>query len=270
MTEQASVTAAEGALIEVRNGVAVITLRNPGRRNAFYPEMRQQVIDALMAYNNDPSVRVVVITGADGHFCAGADLKRVTQRGDLPPLQIRDNMITMHALLRLLAGGQKPVIAAVEGDAFGAGLSMAVACDFVVASETARFGASFGRMGLFPDMGLVYTLPQRMGATAAKQFMLLSEPIGGAQAVERKLADELAPAGEALPAALALAKRLTASAPMSMAYIKSVMARGVPSVEAAIDAERDLVPLLATSEDHKAAIGAFHAKRPFSFASPEE
>jgi enoyl-CoA hydratase/carnithine racemase len=255
----------DGVHAEIRGSSGVITLSNPGRRNAFYPEMRQCVIETIEDFNANAAVRTIVITGADGHFCAGADLKRVAQRTDFGPLQVRSNFSTTHKLLQLIVGGDKPVIAAVEGDAFGAGFSMAVACDVVIASETARFGASFAKIGLLPDMGLLYTLPQRMGMPAAKRLMMLAETVDGRKAAEAGIADEAVAPGKAMDRALEWADKFADSAPMSLAFIKSAFAQGIGTLQDAMEAELNIVPLLATSDDHKAALAAFAEKRPFSF-----
>jgi enoyl-CoA hydratase/carnithine racemase len=261
-------TFVDGLAVETQDGVAVMTMSNPGRRNAFYPEMRLRMRERLEAYASDPAVRVVILTGDEGHFCTGADLKRVAAKTGPAPtvLSERERMRAFNGLLTAIVAGGKPVIAAVEGDAIGAGMSMAAACDVVVAARTARFGASFAKLGLFPDMGLIYTLPLRVGQSAARRLMMTAAMVSGEQAAAIGLADELTEPGGALARAREIAETLKQSAPLSLATIKAVLARGVASLDEAIQLEMDFVPLLAASEDHKAALAGFLEKKPVSFA----
>lgn len=250
----------DGIITEMRGPVAVVTLSNPGKRNAFYPDMRRRLTQVLTEYATDLSVRAVVLTGADGHFCAGADLSRAT---DKPPtaLETRENMKEVHLLLRQIVGGPRPVVVAVEGDAFGAGLSMAMAADAVVISATARFGAAFARIGILADMGLLYTLPQRVGLAKARQLMMLGDPVKAEEALAIGMADELTPAGGALERAVALAGRFAEGAPMALAMTKAALATGVTSIEDSMRLELDLQPILAPSADCREGIAAFREKR---------
>ena len=146
------------ALVEIerRGTVAVATLNDPARRNALSPEMRAALLEALDPLASDREVRSFVLTGAGGTFCAGGDLRSM-RSGD--PIYARHRMMVTHRLVRLLAAGPKPVIAAVEGHAFGAGLSLAALSDICVAGRGASFGAVFGRVGLMADLGLLWSLP---------------------------------------------------------------------------------------------------------------
>jgi enoyl-CoA hydratase/carnithine racemase len=266
--EETRMSFVDGLAVETQDGVAVMTMSNPGRRNAFYPEMRERMRGQLVDYAVDPAVRVVILTGDGGHFCTGADLKRVAAKAGPEPtiLSERERMRTFNTLLTAIAAGGKPVIAAVEGDAIGAGMSMAAACDVVVAARNARFGASFAKLGLFPDMGLIYTLPLRVGHARAKRLMMSAAMVSGEEAAAIGLADELAEPGQALAGARAVAATLVQAAPLSLATIKAVLSRGVASLDEAIQLEMDFVPLLAASQDHKAALAGFLEKKPVRFA----
>jgi enoyl-CoA hydratase/carnithine racemase len=254
-------SAIDGVGVELRGAVAILTMTNPGRRNAFYSEMRRRISTLLAEYAVNPDIRAVVLTGADGHFCAGADLNRGTTQRALTPLEVRETMRDVHALLRLMVSGAKPLIAAVEGDAFGAGMSMATACDVVVVAKNARFGAAFTKVGVMPDMGLLYTLPQRVGLPKARQLMMLSEPVGGEAALEIGLADEMTEPGEALERAIAIADRYSGLAPLAVAMTKIALATGVTSIEDAIRLELDLQPMLGSSADCREGFAAFREKR---------
>jgi len=256
--------ATAGQILLARDGdIAVITLSNPERRNAFTPEMRRTITRHLETLGADAGCRAVVLTGSGGHFCSGADLSRVDPAQ--PPMTaeaLRDNTRDVHRLVRALFAGPKPVIAAVEGLAYGGGLAIALACDHVVAARTASFGAGFSKLGIIADVGALYTLQIRLGVVGAKRFLALSPRIDGEEAVRTGLADELAGPGEALPAAIAVARRYAEAAPLSLAYTKAAYGRGIGSLEDAFQAELDYLPLTVASADFQEALAAFREKRP--------
>lgn len=251
----------EGVKVERQGTVAIVTMSNPERRNAFYPEMRRQLTATLNALGADTELRAVVLTGDGAHFCAGADTSRMRQAGTPTPIQVRENMKDVAQLLRAIAGGGKPIIAAVEGDAFGAGFAMALACDVVVAARNARFGSVFTKVGLLPDMGMLYTLQQRVGPVKARQLMMLGTPVDGAEAARIGISDELAEPGQALAAALAFAARFDEPAPVVVSLIKGALATGVNSIEDAIRLEYDLQPMLASTQDRIEGMAALKEKR---------
>lgn len=251
--------AIDGLVIQRRGPALVLTMTNPGRKNAFYPEMRSRIAEAIAGAASDPAVRAVVLTGAEGHFCSGADLRRVSD-ADNGPLAVRERLKSVHRLLELIVGGAKPTIAAVEGDAFGAGMSMAAAADVVIAARGARFGASFAKIGLLPDMGLLYTLPLRVGLPKARRLMMTARTIAAEEAAAIGLVDELTVEGGALERALAVAAEFEASAPLSLAAIKAAMAQGLAGIDDVARFELNTVPGLANTEDHLAARKAFLEK----------
>lgn len=244
-----------------RDGATVIiTMARPKHRNAFTPDMRRQMAQWCAELHGDSSCRVIIITGEGGHFCSGADLSRVDPNIRQTPLSVRRNFREMHQLIDLLHCGPKPVIAAIEGVAWGAGLSMALACDHVVAAENARFGVSFTALGIMPDMGMLYSLRQRVGLSAARNIAMLGMDCDGREAAGRGLVDVLVQPGAALSSALALAARYEGVAPIAVAFTKAAYANGMETLEDAFRAERDLFPTLVETRDFKAAISAFKAK----------
>lgn len=253
----------EGQIILERDGhIAVITLSNPGRRNAFTPEMRRTITAHLETLGADTGCRAIVLTGSDGHFCAGADLSRVDpDQPQMTPEALRENTREVHHLVRALFCGPKPVIAAIEGLAYGGGLAMALACDHVVAARTARCGAAFSKLGIIADVGALYTLQIRLGVPGAKRFLALSPQVDGVEAVRIGLADELVEEGQAVPAALAVARRYAEAAPLSLACTKAAYGRGIGSLEDAFQAELDYLPLTVASADFQEALKAFREKR---------
>ncbi|TXI80179.1 MAG: enoyl-CoA hydratase/isomerase family protein, partial [Cupriavidus sp.] len=139
-------------LRERRGATLLITLNRPERRNAFDLEVRQSLAEAVLQARDDDTVKAVVITGAQGVFCAGGDLKSLSE-AKRPVYKDRDRIRRLHTWFHELVNLEKPVIAAVDGPAFGAGFNLALACDFILGTPGARFCAVFGRIGLVPDLG---------------------------------------------------------------------------------------------------------------------
>ncbi len=253
----------DGLKLEKQGCALVMTMSNPGRRNAFYAEMRTRMITAIRESAADNDIRAIILTGADGHFCVGADLQRSTANANAPktPMTIRENMKQVHHLLRGITQGAKPFIAAVEGDAFGAGLSMTAASDRVFVSKTARFGAAFTKIGIIPDTGLMYTLPQRVGMACAKDIMFIGEPFSGEKAFQIGLADEMVEPGKALEAALAYAQKFADLAPSAIGLTKAALANGITSIDDVMRVELDYLATVVMSADAAEGILAFKEKR---------
>ena len=242
----------------------IITLVNPERRNSFTIAMRRRIGVLLEEAYSDDSVRAIILRGEGAHFCAGADLTGVGG-SDPSPTQFRERITDSQRFVKAIALGPKPVIAAVEGNAVGAGLSIATACDLVVAAEDARFGIAFTSLGLMPDLGLIYTLPARVGKQVARRMIYLSEKLSGKEAVEAGLADKIAPSGGALDVALELATSLASVGPLAIAATKSAMNGRMESIEDMLRLELDVLPRLAGSADFREGITAFREKRPPQF-----
>jgi enoyl-CoA hydratase/carnithine racemase len=250
----------DAPVLEERVGaVAVLTLNAPARRNALSLAMRRTLTERLHAIEADPQVRAVVLCGAGGTFCSGGDLTEM-HVADLAAG--RERMATMQQLAVALVKFGKPVVAAVDGWAAGAGLSIALCCDFVVAASDARFVASFGNVGLIGDLGMLYTLPRRVGDAWARRMLLLVETVDAATAERIGIAHAVVPPSEARQTALAWAARLAERAPLAVAMTKAVLAEGF---DALLDRERELQATLFLTADHAEGKAAFAAKRPPRF-----
>lgn len=256
--------AASEILSAVQDGVAVLTLNAPARRNALSPAMRAALRDALQSAIDDRTVRAIVLTGAGGNFSAGGDIRHMSESSD--PQTARQRLEILHDCVRLIVNGPKPVVAAVEGFAFGAGFSLACACDQLVAASGASFSAAFGRIGLVADCGLFWSLPQRAGLGVARDLLLSGRRIDAAQAQRAGIVDTVAADGAALQAALAKAQEYLGVAPLALAATKSALARRPASLEEALAIEADLQAPLRMSEDHRLATRAFLEKRPAQFS----
>lgn len=250
-----------GILLEQHDGIATVTLHNPAKKNAMTPTMRDRLIALFDELNAAPECRAIVLTGNGETFCAGADLSGFTEttlqaartrlrRGGIP-------------LMRQIVAGPKPVIGAVEGHAYGAGLALAAACDHLVAANTATFCCAFTRVGFMPDMALLHTLPHRVGMARAKQLIALADAINAQRAERLGLVDDVVPAGQALASARAIARRYADGPPLAFEMVKAVAARGL---EAMLQAELDLQPMLQLSDDAREGRQAFSDRRAPRFA----
>lgn len=243
-------------LTEARDGAtAILTLDQPARRNALAMAMRVRLVEALEAIEADRTIRAIVVTGADGTFSAGGDISDMNA-GDVAAG--RERFRQTHRLVRLLIKGSKPIVAAVEGWCVGAGLSLALCCDTIVAAADARFAAGFGKVGLVADLGLLHTLPARIGQGRARQVFLFGERMDAAQAERIGMIDHVVPSGTALVAALARAALLHEAAPLPIAMTRQYLAAGL---DAALDWERDTQSMLFQTADHAEGKAAFLGKR---------
>jgi crotonobetainyl-CoA hydratase len=208
-----------GALVERRGNVMVITINRPEARNAVNGAVSIAVGDALEQAHNDPDVRAVVITGAgDKSFCAGADLKAISRRENLyhPDHGEWGFAGYVHHFI------DKPTIAAVNGTALGGGTELALASDLVVADERAKFGLPEVKRGLIAAAGGVFRIMDQLPRKVALELLLTGEPITASDALKWGLINQVVGAGSVLEAALAMAARVTANAPLSVQASKRV------------------------------------------------
>lgn len=246
---------------ETRDDVAVLTLNDPERLNPLSDPMRAGLLSEVEAALADDGIRALVITGAGRHFSAGADIRQLGLPGGPDPARSRRRLGPLHRLIELIVAGPKPVVAAVEGAAFGAGLSIASACDWLVAGEGARFGAAFGKIGLTADCGLTWSLPQRVGRSAARDMLFTGRPVLLDEAVSVGLVDQAVGNGGALDAAILHAARYREVAPLSIAAMKSAFALGGGPLSTTLALELQQQPMLSMTEDHSEGVAAFREKR---------
>jgi enoyl-CoA hydratase/carnithine racemase len=256
-----------GIGVERNAGVGVVTMSNPQKRNAFTPDMRRELTARLVELSSDSEIRAIVLRGDGEHFCSGAD---VSGSGGPAPartiVQHRENNKEINRLTQVLAGGSKPVIAAVEGAAAGAGMGMACACDVIVAARNARFVPLFTRLGLVPEIAILYTLAQRIGAARARRVLMASKPIGAEDGFNLGLVDELVEPGQALEKALEVAHEFDDCVPLSVALVKEAFANGVADIGEAGRIEVDFIPLLSRTEDMREGMAASREKRKAKFS----
>ncbi|MCM2459363.1 enoyl-CoA hydratase/isomerase family protein [Pseudomonas sp. CG7] len=246
--------------------VAIVTMNYPQRRNAFSMKMRLALLDTVqMLFHDDSESRAIVLTGAEGHFYAGGDLSEMTS---VAPslLAMRERIAIGTRLFRLIFAGTKPVVAAVEGNCMGAGLSLAAACDLAVGSSTAKLACSFVKAGLIPDTGLLWTLPQKGGAGKARELMLSGATFDGIEAGRIGLFNQVVEPGSTLDQAVARATQIAQFPPVTVALLKASLVNGSNNISAAWRREVDLNPLTRQTEDHLEAVAAFMEKRQPTFS----
>lgn len=207
------VIALRHAELSVTDSVAEFTHQRPERRNALSTELRQDYVDMLERVENDRSISALIITGSGGSFCAGGDLKAIKERqsnpdpASSPALAMRDNLLGAHAWLSRLRNLEVPVIAAVDGPAYGAGASLALAADFVMTSREASFCMSFHKIGMIPDMGALYIVPRLVGMAVAKDLFLTARRVGADEAKQLGLVHSVVEADALLTEARRFARR---------------------------------------------------------------
>jgi len=254
-------------LIDHADGVATLTLNRPDSMNSLSIEMKEALIAALAQVREDDTVRAVVLTGAGQAFCVGQDLREhaaLLAAGDPGPLHtVREHY---NPIALGLVEMPKPVVAAVNGMAAGAGASMAFACDFRVAAEHAAFLMAFARVGLSADTGASWTLPRLVGHARATALMMLAEPVTPAQALEMGLITAVVPDDRVLAAGHELASRLAAGPTMAYAAIKEAIRYGGSATLAdALEREAQLQERCGATDDHRNATAAFVAKQQAGF-----
>jgi 2-(1,2-epoxy-1,2-dihydrophenyl)acetyl-CoA isomerase len=214
--------------------IARVAIDRPDKRNALNAEVRTGLIDALTDVLYDDDVHAVLLGSQGGYFCAGGDIDSMA---GLDAAAARARMKQNARIVRLLADSEKPVVAAVEGYAVGAGAGLALLADTIVLGEGAVIGFPFFNVGLIPDYGILHTLPRRVGDAKARQILLYACMIKGEDAVDIGLADELAADGAAEETALENARKLAAMPPYAFALARRHLAVAPVSLDAALEME---------------------------------
>lgn len=252
--------------------VAVLTLNRPGARNALDLELRQALSEALPRLRDDPAVRALVLTGAGGHFCAGGDIRAMGGgQGGTEVFEGRQRILAMQRWFDELVEMEKPVIAAVEGAAFGAGLSLALAADMVLAAPQASFCAVFARIGYVPDLGCMHLLPRAVGLARAKELVFSARVVDAPEALALGLVQRVVHAGTVLDAALALAARFEHAPAGALGIAKSVMNRAFESDRRSVYLQEALAQALCRESDfHQQAAARFLDKQAPLYQWPKE
>jgi 2-(1,2-epoxy-1,2-dihydrophenyl)acetyl-CoA isomerase len=253
---------ADSVLYQVDGAVATITINRPAARNALTAETKVALLEAVRTASGDQAVRAVVLTGAGPAFCSGQDLREHAEllaAGAAPLDTVRRHY---NPLIETIADMPKPVVAALPGVAAGAGASLAFACDFRIAAQSASLLLAFARVGLGADSGASWTLPRLVGTARAAQLLMLAEPLDSATALGFGLLTSVVPDDD-LPAATAsFAARLAEGPTLAYAAIKeSLLYASSHSLSESLEKEAELQVRLGASADHQAATQAFVHKQ---------
>jgi 2-(1,2-epoxy-1,2-dihydrophenyl)acetyl-CoA isomerase len=235
-------------------------MNRPNKRNALDDAMRRGFAEAVARVRDDPAVKAVVLTGAGGHFCGGGDIASMAnaERGAFTS---RERIRSLHRWFDELVDLEKPVISAVDGVAFGAGLSLALSADLVLASKSASFNTTFARIGLVPDMGAMYLLPRLVGLQRAKELVFSARTVDAEEALRIGLICAIAE-DDVLSEALALASTFHAAPTEAIGLAKAVMNRSFESDRDLVYAQESLAQAVCReSEFHLRAVERFLGKR---------
>jgi 2-(1,2-epoxy-1,2-dihydrophenyl)acetyl-CoA isomerase len=251
--------AGDSVLIEKKGAVAVLTLNEPKSLNALSANLKAGLGAALPSLLENREVRAILITGAGEAFCAGGDLRAMDDR---TPVSARERMARSHRWLIPLLTADKPIVTAVNGFAVGAGFSLALAGDIVLASDKAIFKAGFPRVGLAPDLGLAYTLPRAVGMNHARDILLSNRDIGADEAQKLGIATRITSREALMGTALSLASSLAEGPSFAYALTKQLLRRSFDvTLEAFLEAESNAQALAFGSKDLVEGVDAFAAKR---------
>lgn len=251
----------ETLLIERSNSVAVLRLNRPEVLNAYNPKMGRELSASLRMLAEDDS-RVVILTGAGRAFCAGADISRPKDRAS----QWDPNIVRAYegemAMVRLMVSYPKPIIAAINGITLGVGFSLILPCDIRLASENARFGATYTRIGMVPELGSSFLLPRIIGFGNAMELLMTGRTIEADEALRLGLINRITPADKLLEQALEMAEMMVKSPPLALQLTKQSLHRAATSGMAqAAEFEGLAMQMCRGTSDHKEAIRAFREKR---------
>lgn len=255
-------------LVERRGGLWLLTLNRPDKLNSFNEAQHRALKAAVDAASADETCRAVILTGAGRGFCAGQDLgDRVRPEGGEAP----DLGATLDAfynpLIRAIRAMEKPVIAAVNGVAAGAGANLALACDLVIAAKSAKFIQSFAKIGLIPDSGGTWMLPRLVGEARAKALTMLAIPVLAEEAERIGMIHRAVEDGALMAEAVALGEALATAPTRGLAETKVLIQQAFgASLETQLHAERDAQRRLGRSSDYAEGVRAFMEKRPAQFS----
>jgi len=252
--------------VERHGGVAVVALNRPDVHNAMDDALRSEFVDVLDWAARDDAVRAVVLTGRGRSFCAGGDIAAMQERLKAPIGTVAINgwnrQRRTHGAITQLHGMTKPTVAAVNGAAAGLGCDLALCCDFIVASENARFAMSYVLRGLIPDGGGLYFLPRRVGLARAKELIFSGRRVDAAEALAMGMVDQIAAPDKLIDDAVEVAGRMTAGSAVAVALSKSILDQSFElPMEQLFALGRQAQAICYTTDEHRDAVNDFLNKR---------
>ena len=262
-----SVTEFQAITFEERNGIGIITMNQPKRRNALSPEMRADFAKLLPSLQFNTGLGAVILKGTEGVFCAGGDLKALAENlGKRDTSLDRQRFYHHHEWFQKLLNLEIPVIAAVDGAAYGAGFSIALSADFILCSDRAKMCCVFPRIGLVPDLGAFFTLPRMVGLQRAKEIMFTGRPLDAQEAKELGIAMEVHCTDYLMDAAMELAGRLCKANTRAIGATKRIVNQSFNlDAQALIEMEAAAQAVQLSSDYHQNAIKDFLDKQPLAY-----
>ncbi len=252
--------------IERQSDLMIVTNDFPETRNALNADFYTGFADTLAKANVDPTIGAIVLTGGGNFFCAGGDLNRLKKFATTPEPERRDSITRLHAMIKAIADCSKPIIAAVEGGAAGAGVSLAAACDLIVMADDAYFSVAYVKIGLSPDGGATALLAQSLPRQLMTEMCLTGDKFGAARLLDAGVVNRVVSAGSALQEATAWAADLAKGPARSMARIKSLCrAARENSLIEQLEMEEELMISAQTDPESIEGISAFLEKRPADY-----
>ena len=242
--------------VERHGAVLRVAMCDAAHRNPLSREMKLALQAAANEWAHDPSLRCFLLTGSAHYFCAGGDLSTLAQ--DRSPIAARARLATSHDLLRTLMETEKPVVTAINGAAVGAGLSLALAGDVIVAQSDAWFAAAFPKVGVLPDFGVLHNLPRAVGVTKAKDLLLTGRRVDAAEALDMGLVSRVLPAEGFDAAVMKIAVQLAEGPPVSMGLTKALMNAGLQDF---LPKESLAQAVVFSTDDFSEGLAAFQEKR---------
>lgn len=252
------------SILEVRDGIATFTMNRPKKLNAISQNMFERDFpDLVDRMESDAAIRTLILTGAGGNFCSGADVGRMGADSPRTPEQKKNGLRETLGWIYRLANVEQPVIAAVDGIAYGGGFSLALTADIVLATPRARFSLVFGRIGLIPDMAVTYFLTRVIGPKRMKELAFTARNVSAEEAVDLGIVNSLHAPEELLPAAQDMARKFTHGSRVAMAQAKQLIDRSLDSTQAEmLEAEVEAQPHCRASTFHQEAVRRFTSKEP--------
>ena len=248
---------------EIDGAIATITLNRPERMNAFTWEMIDAWAEALAECRTNEAISVVIVTGAGKAFCSGGDIGEMKNRGGRTPLERKTELEShVHKIPLMLEALDKPVIAAINGAATGAGLDLALMMDLRIAAESARLGETYVKVGLVPGAGGAWFLPRLVGTAKALELFWTGDIIDAGEAERIGLVNKVVPDAELMSATRGLARKIAEAPPLSVRFIKRAVREGLRSdLRSALDLISSHYAVAASSADHREAVAAYLEKR---------
>ena len=252
-------TTAGPVLVRDDAAVRTLTLNRPQKRNAIDIELRIALAEAIESADREPAIRVIIVTGAGPAFSSGGDISTMQR---MSPDQAIDRVQLAQRVIRAIWTTPKPVLAAVEGSAYGAGTALAAACDRVIAARDATFATTFTNVGLAGDMGISISLPMRIGVARARQMLMFPAPISASEALALGLVDAVAEPGQALASVHRDARQLAAGPQRAYGVIKAQLndPKTIDPFEL-LDREAGCQSELFDTDDFAEGVAAFREKR---------